>query len=732
MNMGIGVRYPIVLIISILVLCTAVLSGCLSQTKAKKTTIDQQIVNNQIQVPAKEEAAGKEDVVSKKETKNEPEPIKTDVLVADGSWEHIAKPGILGLVNPVKKIGSVTQVSVSTHLDLAFDNAELTEVLDLLLYDHFGIKYMIDPSLKAKLTFHIEGEFSNTTIIDKLNSILHVSSISIVEGVGSIFKVVRKNDSARSSAFELSDTRTQQKIGDITRQIKIKYLNAIDTAKMLKPFLSKNALIIPSVVTNSILITDTPENIIKAVSIINVLDVAFFADISWKIFPVYEAKAETIAIDLEKIFKAKGLFSRPGMTNGSYQIQPIKTVNAILVVTKWPEILGTIDHWIKIMDQANDDSSDVFVYYVENGYASDLSDILKEVYGGKVSEAQDSGSQKIVQSAVGKTTAEQQKKSATAKAVQPQATVSKKRITGDLIDEVKIIADETNNAIIFKANPRDFVTIKKILKKLDITPRQVLLNVVVAEVTLSDSLELGVQWMLNNKIGGYDTVAMSDKKDSFITSATGLGTANGLTFGAFNSADALRALVTAVGTDSNINILSSPNIIGVDNKEAVIEVTEETPTITGSVTDSNGGVTNTVQFKKTGIILKATPSINSRGLVKLDLSQEVSERGAYDEETENYIFTTRKAITSLVVEDKQTIFIGGMMRERTSVEDQGVPFFKDIPILGYLFKSERQTTAKTELIILITPHVIRSRSEADLITKEFTEKISQVKELIDK
>ncbi|MBU0465000.1 MAG: hypothetical protein KKE12_15595, partial [Proteobacteria bacterium] len=361
------------------------------------------------------------------------------------------------------------------------------------------------------------------------------------------------------------------------------------------------------------------------------------------------------------------------------------------------------------------ESSDVFVYYVENGSAVDLADILKEVYGGKVTAKQDSGSQKIVQ----------------AKTAQPEKAVTKKTISGDLIDDVKIIADETNNAIIFKANPRDFATIKTILKKLDIMPRQVLLNVVVAEVTLKDSFEFGVQWMLTNKIGGYDSVVRNDQNDSFITTGTALGAATGFTFGVFNAADALRALVKAVGEDSNINILSSPNIIGLDNKEAYIEVAEEVPTITGTVTDANGGVTNTVQYKKTGIILKATPSINSRGLVKLDLTQEVSEKGTFDTQLNNYSILTRKATTSLVVEDKQTIFIGGLMRKTTSVSDAGVPFLKDIPVLGYFFKKETQESQKTELIFLITPHVIRSRSEADLITKEFTQKISQVKELID-
>jgi general secretion pathway protein D len=723
MNMAVNrIRHSYLLLLSLMVLCAAILSGCMPERGLKKTTIDQQIYKNQIQGTRKEKLSAKaiktesfkQDV---QKPENETEPIDTKVLTPDSSWEHIADKGILGLQTSVKRFKQTPQASTTIHIDMAFDNANLTEILDLILYDHFNIKYMIDPSINAKLTFHFEGDFSSTTILDKLNSVLQVSGIAIVEGVGSIFNVVRKSDSARSGAFKLNDSRTLQETGDVTRQIKIKYLNAIYTSKILKSFISKNALILPNAVNNSIIITDTPENILKAASIIDALDVPFFRDISWKVFPVFKAKAETIAIELTKMFKTNGLFTRPGIVNGSYYIMPIKTINGILVATKWPEIIDTIGSWIKIMDQAGEESSDVFVYYVENGNAVDLADILKEVYGGKVTATQNSGSQKIVQ--------------AKTKTAQPKKLVTKKTISGDLIDDIRIIADETNNAIIFKANPRDFSTIKAILKKLDIMPRQVLLNVVVAEVTLKDSSELGVQWMLSNKIGGYDNVMMNDQKDSFITTGTVLGTATGFTYGVFNAADALKALVKAVGGDSKINILSSPNIIGVDNKEAYIEVAEEVPTITGTITDPNGGATNTIQYKKTGIILKATPSINSRGLVKLELSQEVSEKGTFDTQLKNYSILTRKATTSLVVEDKQTIFIGGLMRRTDSVSDAGVPFFKDIPVLGYLFKNETKESQKIELIFLITPHVIRSRTEADLITKEFTQKISQVKELID-
>jgi len=725
---------------SILVMCCCfLLSGCLGGSYVEKSSLDQKISRARVQVSAdssqpdvRNMAFEKADQASSTTDLKKTQQMPDEFSVPEPQWEEIAESGILGLDAPVKQIGPEPLDQVTMKLDLAFDNADLTEVLDLLLYEHYNLKYMIDPSINAKLTFHIHGEFTTSEIVEKLNSILHVNGLAIVEGIGSILKIVPKSDSPRSAKFQLTDTKVVGQIGDVTRLIKVKYVNAVDISKTLATFMSKNAQIVPDQVHNSIILTDTPENILKVASIIDIMDTPFFRDISWKIIAVRKADAETVATELNTVFKANGLFTRPGISNGGFYITPLRTINAVLIVTRWPEILDTVSTWIKIMDQVNENSMDVFVYYVENGSASELTDILRQIYGGHLTTetdsdrrsagktGADSGSQKIVQA---------QSDAASTDATSYSGS-SVPSVAGDLIDDITIIADETNNAIVFKANPNDYFMIQKILEKLDILPRQVLLNVVVAEVTHNNSSELGVQWKLNAGIGDYQAAAMSDINDSLISTTTGLGSMNGFSLGLFNAADALKALVKAVGTDSKLNILSSPNIIGVDNKEAKIEVTQDIPVISGSQVTSDGAVTNTIEYKTTGIILTATPSINSRGLVKLDLVQEVSEVGSFDTNTKNYPILSRRATTSLVVENEQTIFIGGMMRENSSVSDTGVPVLKDIPGLGYLFKQKKTEGSKTELIFLITPHVIQSRSEADEITQEFTNEISQVKRLI--
>jgi general secretion pathway protein D len=213
---------------------------------------------------------------------------------------------------------------------------------------------------------------------------------------------------------------------------------------------------------------------------------------------------------------------------------------------------------------------------------------------------------------------------------------------------------------------------------------------------------------------------------------TPLGTAKGFTYAVYNPVDFMRGLIHALGEDSDVNILSSPNILAVDNKEASIEVGEDLPSITGQITDAASGttVTNTVQYVKTGIILKVTPHINSGGLVKMEISQEVSDTGTFNSVLQSWSIVSRKANTSLVAKDGQTIIIGGLMKSKKTNSQSGIPFLRSIPILGYLFGGGRKEAEKTELILLITPHVITSRTQADAITREFSERVKGLKSMI--
>ncbi len=605
--------------------------------------------------------------------------------------------------------------SQPVKVELAFDNADLYEVLDSTLFELYHVDYMIDPSIKAKVTFHLSGSFTRRQFINIINNVLQLNNLAVVKGTGRIYKIVRRNQSAGGSGEPASRGTIKGSAGDVTRLIKLRYLNAQAAVNSIRPFASRGATMVTSPATNDLIISDTPENIAKIASILSLLDVPYFNEVSWRVFPVKEADAQELATDLSRIVKTNGLYTRPGIDQGSVEIMPIKTLNSLLVVSRWPEMISLVEQWLQALDHIQADTgSNVYVYFVENGTATELADILKQLFGGKVNAKEKNRTTIVKPEAKNKKT--------------PKIAVS-----GELSGDVDIIPDETNNAIVIKANQRDYQIINKVITQLDVVPRQVLINVMITEIILSGKVQYGIEWFLKEGLGsGYTGHAVLDNKIGR-TPTTPLGSASGFTFSVFDSADFLRGLIAAVGTDGGVSILSSPNILAVDNKEAKIEVGEEVPLLTGSVTDATSGstVTNTIEYRKTGIILKVTPHINSGGLVKMEIVQEVSDKGDFDAALSTYSILNRSLETSLVVQDGQTIVLGGLIKNKKNGGNTGIPYLKDIPILGYLFGSTTQETRKTELVMILTPHVITNREDADRLTREFSQKVRELKDLFE-
>ena len=278
------------------------------------------------------------------------------------------------------------------HVELAFDNADLYEVLDLTLYDLFGLSYMVDPTLKSTVSFHIIGDYTKDQFINTFNQALQLNNLSIVRGSGNIYKILPRANSAGSANAPVTVADETGLVGDVTRLIRLRYVAAATAATNVTPFLSKGAPVVQDTVNNALLITDTAENISRAVAILGVIDIEYFADLSWQIFPVKEVDAAIIAADLDSVLQAGGLYKRQGAVEGSFEIFPIKSMNAILVVTRWPSILTLVQDWLSAMDHMTDSETNVFVYFVENASALDLSDVLQQVFLGKTGTSRSSKS----------------------------------------------------------------------------------------------------------------------------------------------------------------------------------------------------------------------------------------------------------------------------------------------------------------------------------------------------
>jgi general secretion pathway protein D len=596
------------------------------------------------------------------------------------------------------------------QIEIDFDDMDIYPVLDHVLGSVLGLNFVVEPVIKGTVSLHIKGEYSKLELLDIMNSVLELHGLSITKGEHGLFKVVRKGNAARLGATVKEGIARFS--GDYIRVYQLEYLSASNAASSLKNFVSSGALVVPVQSSNSVLICDSQENLKKIEEILEILDGKVFDDLHWRLFSLENTSVEDVSKDLDRIFRNNPLYKRPGIDPNGLQIIPLETLNAVLVITRWEKMLNEVGRWIEELDQGQlDKGTQVYVYFVQHGRAVDLAQLLNELYG-------DAGSKdkKILV----------QRKDKKGKK-ETRATITS---TGELSGEVKIIADEVNNSLIFKAKPKDYQIIKEVLKKLDVIPRQVLIDVLIAEVSLSNEVQYGVEWFIKG-LDAFGQKAGNARLDRGLGAALENGL-RGFTYTLWGGDDTLRALIHLLDEATDVDILSAPNIVATDNQEARIEIGEDVPVLSESIVSTGGVTTQGVQYRKTGIILQVKPYINDNGLVRMEVTQEVSQ--VNDQQTSGITsprITNRKATTYLIAEDGQHILIGGLMSTKTQETHTGIPVLKDIPILGYLFGSKGQKVEKKELIFILTPHVIKSREHADRLTKEFALKVHSLKKMLE-
>lgn len=312
-------------------------------------------------------------------------------------------------------------------------------------------------------------------------------------------------------------------------------------------------------------------------------------------------------------------------------------------------------------------------------------------------------------------------------------------------EQMRIVADPATNSLIVYGTAQEFQNIKNILRDLDAVPRQVLLDVLILEVSLDDSESFGVDYEIDRgSTQIFDrTFGSRGAVLSRILSQVGGNVTDTALFpsgisGVIGATNTVRALINALKTDSRIKILSSPTVLATDNRPARIQVGSEEPTATGTLTAATGAVTpsssTTIQYKNTGRIVTIIPQVNSQGLVNLQILAEVSQRGTNVTVGQDSFpsFDIRQAETTAVVQDQDTLAIGGIIAENRIRDRRGIPYLMDIPVVGRFFGSTSDTIRRTELIMLITPNVIRNRNEGAAVTDEFISKLTDARNELER
>lgn len=631
--------------------------------------------------------------------------------------------GLLTPDAPKAERVAIPDANAKDQLVLSFKDADVSEVVRQVVGEHLGLNYVLDPKVEGRVNLHFEGKISKEDLLRLLSQALRVSGIDTVDQNGVL--VIRPV--ADSAGIPLANVHALDGTDDAGATIiayRLRHVKAAQVLNVVKPFLTSGRPLMADEGTNSLVFADTAANARTALNLIRSLDIDLLGEMGMEIVPLKGLSPEDAAKSLEtllgKIGGLKGSVSRESLA-----FMPLEQYQGLLVFAQDQHVLDIARKWLTALDaQGQEMGEQVFVYPVENGLAKDITEILTKVYGLD-SGASDDGLTRELVAAVG---------------TDSVAVSSSGGIDTRFSGNVFIIPDEVNNFIVVRANPVDYEKVQRAIAALDKLPRAVLIEVIIAEVRLTDQFVYGVEWFLRSNrsvINGktFQNRGSFDTGVGYSTSAGLGGSASSSIpegFAYFIGASDFQVLLHLLDEDNKLNVLSTPTLLALDNTEASITIGGKEPILSQSQSTGDTGIINTVQYQDTGIILNVTPHINSSGLVRLEVEQEI--RSVNSEQVASVSlntprFTERTIKTSLVAEDGKTVVIGGIIESEKTVIRTAVPVLGDIPVLGFLFSKKDDTLEKKELLVAITPHVIKR--ERDQFAQKLLDRLSDLKRRIN-
>ncbi|MDP3331032.1 MAG: type II secretion system secretin GspD [Methylococcaceae bacterium] len=625
---------------------------------------------------------------------------------------------------------------------LNFDEADLGEVAKVILSDILGQNYVLSPKVAGKVTLQTTDPLSKDELIPTLEMLLRMNNAVLIKDA-SIYHIEPDSEALYSSNFAAPGTAG--KTGYQVRVIPIRNVAVQDIVDVIKPLVQEKTILNVDSTRNILVASGTPDELGRVLDMISTFDVDVLKGRSFALFPLTHVDADTVIKELEEVFNSK---AKEGESE-FFRFIAIDRMNSVMAITHQARYLRDIESWIARLDRANTATGGgVNVYKVQHVDAMELADTLNDIFG---SGQRSSKSAKLAPGKKSTTVSNKQTTNKTDASKTGQRTASTginsnnqnsnlssgSTATGDAkvanVGEVKIIADSANNSVVVVATAQEYGVILPIIRQLDVMPLQVLIDATIAEVTLTDKLEYGIKWFVeqgNTKIASGITGA--NLSDIAISGALASST-GGLSL--LQNSGSVKALLTAEANDGNVNVISSPSLMVLNNQEANIQVGDEVPIRTSQSTNtssgSGGGVdpiqTSSIEQRKTGVKLTVKPRVNANGLVIMDIEQSVEN--AKETKTsgiDSPSIQTREITSTVAVQSGETIVLGGLIREDNTDNKSGIPFLHELPLLGPLFGSTTKNKVKTELVVLITPRVVGTQQDARLITDEFKRKLTGI------
>jgi general secretion pathway protein D len=649
-------------------------------------------------------------------------------------------------------------------ITLDFADTDIREVVAQILGNILKVNYTIDPAVHGNATLHTVRPLNRSELLPTLESLLSQNGAALVAN-GGLYRVVPIAQVAASAATG-ADTA-----GAVI--VPLHYASADALQKVLQPYVGAGGKIAADPARNALLISGDPESRASLLGLVRAFDIDALAGQSYAVLPVTNGDVKDFASALQDAFRSQN----GGALAGLLRVVPLPRMNAVLVVSPQSRYIDEARRVYALVDRARRQTLRTWhVYYLQNSHSEDVAYVLQQAFTPNDVTAQPTaraqspnsqgpaGSMGLLGGGTGAGGFSMAGGGASGVAgppglsggigiggaapgltggatpgggpapAQPPPAANANPLLGGLqpggsdtsTDTLRIIPDDQNNAILVYATYRENDTIEAMLRKIDIMPLQVRIDAVIAEVTLNDNLQYGTQFFF--KAGGINGILNAATQTPANAAATSLNLSfPGFFLGAAGAGGAPFA-IQALQQVTTVHVLSSPEILVLDNQPARLQVGNVVPYLSQtsqSTITSGAPVVNSINYQQTGVIMQVTPRVNSGGLVTLDVMQDVSEvaSGITTQGIDSPTFEDRNVNSRVVVQDGQTIGLAGLIQDNRSVGNQGIPWLKDVPVLGLLAGNQNNTRQRTELLILITPHVIHDQHDAQALTEDLRDEL---------
>ena len=613
---------------------------------------------------------------------------------------------------------------------LNFEKAPLHEFLSVIFDKILLQNYVVDPSVIGTVTLHTTRPITLAAVLPTLETVLQLNNAALIydDGVYRVIPLDAAPHAARSPSVGRYSTGRDRGYG--FQVVPLQFASATEIQKIVSPFLANGSTLRVDAARNILILGGPRFRLEELLATVRTFDVDWLKGMSFAMFRLEYADAVTMVEELEQIV---GEGSDTPLA-GIVRLLPIERLNAVLVITHRPVHIASVRALIEQFDLGVEGSGGrrLFIYELENGKAESIANSLQQIFGTGEAETPATrqgglSADSVFRPATSLSRPVVQPGSSSggqAQAVVAQGTANGgDGIVAEQSAHIKVIADTDNNSVLVLASREDYRSIEAAIRRLDVPPRQVLIEATIAEVSLSDNLSYGVRWFLeeeNWQLGFNAPVP---------TGASG----EGLAFAFFDQDSSVRAFFDLLSANSTVKFLSTPQVMVLDNQTANIRVGDQIPVTTRSsqsTTNPDAPIVTEVQFRDTGTLLTVTPRINSGGQVTLEISQEVSLPGTSPAVGGggNVSIAQRTINSSVTVQSGQTVVLGGLILENTTEGRSGIPILQDIPLLGNLFSKSTEDVFRTELLITVKPQVITNSSEMRRATEELRRQMSRASE----